>query len=101
MEMTGVEPVTSCLQSRRSTWLSYIPEQATGRPSGSPCRLRCLGFPEASTQAASVRGQQGSHVEQTGLEPVTSACEADALPTELQPPVVVIAPGLEPGASSG
>ena len=96
MEKDGIEPTTSCLQSRRSTWLSYIPKQAEGTLAHA-LRLGCLGFPEALTQAASMRGQQGSHVEKTGVEPVAFRVRGGrSSRTELHPLVVSITPELEP-----
>ena len=66
VEVRGFGPLALCLQSRRSTGLSYTPKQV--RALACP-HLRCPGFPGALTQEASTRGQQGSHVEKVGVEP--------------------------------
>ena len=79
VEVRGIEPLALCLQSRRSTGLSYTPKQV--RALACP-HLRCPGFPGALTQAASLRGRQGSHVEKDGIEPTTS-CLPDMHSTRL------------------
>ena len=74
--------------------LSYTPKQvgALARP-----HLGCPGFPGALTQAASVRGRQGSHVEKTGVEPVAFRVRGGrSSRTELHPLVVSITPELKP-----
>ncbi len=58
--MTGLEPVTPCLQSRCSSQLSYIPERASEERLSEPHHSLCPGSSVASATAISgLRGAVG------------------------------------------
>ena len=69
VEVTGFEPVTLCLQSRRSTWLSYTPKSRVWL-------VGMAGFEPAASSSRTRRAAKLRHiplcvvVEVTGFEPV-------------------------------